>query len=129
MFKTKMKNLLYLSLILVFGCSSNHSLRYEIFSTGVYSTMTPTTGYINLDIHSVGEWSVGYIDIKTESLTVKDSVICSNYKKGKTDFLDVSLLTSGHRLIMYQDMWGLFKKDGEKATIFYESKPKTCYQK
>jgi hypothetical protein len=91
--------------------------------------MTPTTGYINLDIHSVGDWSVGYIDIKTDSLTVKDSVICSNYKKGKTDFLDVSLLTSGHRLIMYQDMWGLFKKDGEKATIFYESKPQAWYQK
>ena len=124
-----MKNLLYLSLLLFFGCTSNHSLRYEVFSTGVDSTMKPTTGYVNLDIRSVGEWSVGYIDIKTDSLTVRDSVICSNYEKGETAFLDVSLLTSGHRLIMFDNMWGVFKKDGDKAIIFYESKPKPWYQK
>lgn len=124
-----MKNLIYLSLLLFFGCSSNHNLRYEVFSTGVDSTMTPTTGYVNLDIHSVGEWSVGYIDIKTDSLTVRDSVICSNYEKGETAFLDVSLLTSGHRLIMFDNMWGVFKKDEDKPIIFYETKPKAWYKK
>ena len=91
--------------------------------------MITSTGYVNLDIRSVGEWSVGYIDIKTDSLTVKDSVICSNYEKGETAFLDVSLLTSGNRLIMFDNMWGVFKKDGDKAIIFYESKPKPWYQK
>ena len=124
-----MKNYLYLLLLLV-GCSPNHhNLRYEIFSTGVDSTMITSTGYVNLDIRSVGEWSVGYIDIKTDSLTVKDSVVCSNYEKGETAFLDVSLLTSGHRLIMFDNMWGVFKKDGDKAIIFYESKPQAWYRK
>jgi hypothetical protein len=91
--------------------------------------MLPTTGYVKLNIRSVGDWSVGYIDIKTDSITVKDSVICSNYEKGGVGFLDISLVTSGHRLIMYDNMWGLFKKDGNKAIVFYESKPKAWYQK
>jgi hypothetical protein len=118
------KNLLY-SLLFLIGCSSkHHSLRYEIFSTGIDSTTTPTTGYVKLDIHSVGDFSVGYIDIRTDSLTVKDSVVCSNYERGGKEFLDISLKTSGHRLIMYDNLWGVFKKGDNKAIIFYESKPK-----
>jgi len=125
-----MKNYIYSLVILLFGCSTNeHSLRYEIYSTGVDSTTTPTTGYVKLDIHSVGDFSVGYIDIRTDSLTVKDSVVCSNYEKGGVGFLDISLLTSGHRLIMYDNIWGLFKKDGDKAVIFYESKPKPWFER
>ena len=89
--------------------------------------MTPTTGYVNLDIRSLGDWSVGYIDIKTDSLTVRDSMVCSNYEKGETNFLDVSLLTSGHRLIMLDNMWAVFRKDGSRAIIFYESKPKAWF--
>jgi hypothetical protein len=91
--------------------------------------MKPTTGYVKLDIRSVGDWSLGYIDIKTDSLTVKDSVVCSNYENGGVGFLDISLVTSGHRLIMYDNMWGVFKKYGDKAIVFYESKPKVWYQK
>lgn len=115
-----MKNYIYSLFILLFDCSANeHSLRYEIYSTGVDSTTKPTTGYVELDIYSVGDWSVGYIDIKTDSLTVKDSVVCSNYERGGKEFLDVSLKTSGHRLIMYDNNLGLFKKDGDEAIVFY----------
>jgi hypothetical protein len=89
--------------------------------------MTPTTGYVNLDIRSVGDWSVGYIDINTDSLTVKDSVVCNNYEMGGKEFLDISLKTSGHRLIMYDNLWGVFKKGRNKVIIFYESKPKAWF--
>jgi hypothetical protein len=116
-----MKNYIYSLFVLLLGCSTNeHSLRYEIYSTGVDSTSTPTTGYVKLDIYSVGDWSVGYIDIKTDSLTVKDSVVCSNYERGGIEFLDISLKTSGHRLIMYDNNWGLFKKGSDKVVVFYE---------
>ncbi len=125
-----MKNYIYFLFILLFGCSANeHSLRYEIYSIGVDSITTPTTGYVKLDIHSVGDWCVGYIDIKTDSLTVKDSVVCSNYERGGKEFLDVSLKTSGHRLIMYDNNWGLFKKNNDKVVVFYESKKIPWYQK
>ena len=91
--------------------------------------MTPTTGYVNLHIRSVGDWSVGYIDIKTDSLTVKDSVICNNYKNVDAEFLDISLLSSGQRIIMYENTWGVFKKNSDIAVVFYEGKKKPWYQK
>jgi len=125
-----MKNYIYLLLVLLLGCSANeHSLRYEIYSRGVDSVMTPTTGYVNLHIRSVGDWSVGYIDIKTDSLTVKDSVICNNYKNVDAEFLDISLLSSGQRIIMYENTWGVFKKDNDIAVVFYEGKKKPWFQK
>jgi hypothetical protein len=125
-----MKNYIYSLFVLLLGCSANkHSLCYEIYSTGADTTMTPTTGYVKLDIHSVGDFSLGYIDINTDSLTVKDSVVCSNYERGGKEFLDVSLRTSGHRLIMYDNNWGLFKKESDKAIIFYESKSKSWFKR
>jgi len=91
--------------------------------------MTPTTGYVNLDIRSVGDWSVGYIDIKTDSLNAKDSVVCSNYEKGADEFLDISLVTSGYRIIMYDNTLGLFEKGDDKTVVFYEINKKPWYQK
>ena len=91
--------------------------------------MTPTSGYVNLNIHSVGDWSIGYIDIKIDSLTVKDSVVCSNYEKGGLEFLDISLVTSGWRIIMYDNTLGIFESGNDKAVVFYGVKKKPWYQK
>jgi hypothetical protein len=94
-----------------------------IQSIGVDSIMTPSTGQITLDVRSNGSWSKGVVSIETDSLHLKDSVICSNRSKSGTPFLDAVLVKSGHRLMMHGNTWGLFKK-GSRKVVFFTSKPK-----
>jgi hypothetical protein len=122
-----MKNIAYFVLVFLVACApKTRYLQYEIFSIGTDSSMTASEGYVKLRITQKGEFSRGFIDIKSDSLKVIDSVITSNYSTKGTEFIDISLMTSGNRIIMYEGMWGIFKKDGEKAVIFFEGKPKLC---
>lgn len=125
-----MKNLLYILVLVVASCAPRtHYLRYEIFSSGIDSTMLPSQGHINLVLTSQGDYSTGTIDIKSDSLTVIDSVITSNFNHRGKEFLDVSLKTSGHRIIMYDRMWGIFTDRQENAVVFYDTTKKKRYQK
>ena len=91
--------------------------------------MVPSQGHIKLLITRQGEYSTGIIDIKCDSLTTIDSVITSNVTYRGNEFIDISLRTSGYRIIMYDKMWGIFKKDGEKAVVFYEGRKNPYYKK
>ena len=125
-----MKNLIYILVLFVAACAPRTTnLRYEIFSTGTDSIMVPSQGHITLLITRQGEYSTGIIDIKCDSLTTIDSVITSNVTYRGNEFIDISLHTSGYRIIMYDKMWGIFKKDGEKAVVFYEGRKNPYYKK
>ena len=89
-----MKNLLYILVLVVTSCAPRtHYLRYEIFSSGIDSIMLPSQGHVNLVLTSQGDYSIGTIDMKSDSLTVIDSVITSNVTHRGKEFLDVSLKT------------------------------------
>ena len=125
-----MKNLIYILILFVVSCAPRTiHLRYEIFSSGIDSTMLPSQGHVNLVLTSQGDYSIGTIDIKSDSLTVIDSVITSNVTHRGKEFLDVSLKTSGQRIIMYDKMWGIFTDRQENAVIFYDTHRKKWYQK
>jgi hypothetical protein len=106
------------------GCASDdYYAQYTIQSIGVDSIMTPSTGQITLDVRSNGTWSKGVVSIETDSLHLKDSVICSNRSESGTPFFDGVLVKSGHRLMMYDNTWGLFIK-GSQQVVFFTCKPK-----
>jgi hypothetical protein len=105
------------------GCASDdYYAQYTIQSIGVDSIMTPSTGQITLDVRCNGSWSKGVVTIETDSLHLKDSVICSNRSESGTPFFDGVLVKSGHRLMMHNHTWGLFKK-GSRKVVFFTSKP------
>jgi hypothetical protein len=119
-----------LVVVLLAGCDFNRkTLRYKVFSTGSDSIMVPSQGYIHLEIESVGDWSVGIIDMKTDSLTVKDSIYTSNFVESEKEFIDITLKTHEHRIVMYDNMFGIYRKGGEKSVIFYDTHRKKWYQK
>lgn len=125
-----MKNLIYILILFVAACAPRTTnLRYEIFSTGTDSIMVPSQGHITLLITRQGEYSTGTIDIKCDSLTTIDSVITSNITHRGNEFIDISLRTSGYRIIMYDKMFGIFTHRQEKAVVFYDTKMKKWYQK
>lgn len=125
-----MKNLLYILTFVVASCAPRTShLRYEIFSAGIDSTMMPSQGHINLVLTRQGDFSTGTIDIKCDSLTTIDSVITTNVVRGGKEFLDISLKTSHHRIIMFDKMWGIFTERQENAVIFYDTRKKKWWQK
>lgn len=125
-----MKNLFYILVLVISSCAPRTShLRYEIFSVGVDSTMKPSQGHINLVLTRQGDFSTGTIDIKCDSLTTKDSVITTNVVRTGKEFLDISLKTSHHRIIMFDNMWGIFTERQENAVVFYDTKKKKWWQK
>ena len=125
-----MKNLIYILILFVASCAPRTTnLRYEIFSTGTDSIMVPSQGHITLLITRQGEYSTGIIDIKCDSLTTIDSVITSNVTHRGNEFIDISLRTSGYRIIMYDKMFGIFTHRQEEAVVFYDTKKKKWYQK
>ena len=133
-----MKNLIYVLILFVAACAilfvacfapRTTNLRYEIFSTGTDSIMVPSQGHITLLITRQGEYSTGIIDIKCDSLTTIDSVITSNVTHRGNEFIDISLRTSGYRIIMYDKMFGIFTHRQEEAVVFYDTKKKKWYQK
>jgi hypothetical protein len=125
-----MKNIVYIVLIFLVSCApKTRYLQYKIFSTGTDSSMIASQGHVKLRITQEREFSRGFIDIKSDSLTVIDSVITSNYSTKGAEFIDISLLTSGNRITMYDGMWGLFTPKSETAFIFYNAKKKKWYQK
>jgi hypothetical protein len=91
--------------------------------------MVPSQGHITLLITRQGEYSTGIIDIKCDSLTTIDSVITSNVTHRGNEFIDISLRTSGYRIIMYDKMFGIFTHRQEEAVVFYDTKKKKWYQK
>ena len=114
-----------LCFFIIMGCTSyDYCAQYTIQAIGIDSMMTLSTGQITLDVHRNGSWSTGVISVETDSLHIKDSIICSNRSKSGTPFFDAVLVKSGHRLIMYDDVWGLFKKGGRQV-VFFKSVPKS----
>ena len=118
------RSYLLMCFVILASCANDdYHAQYMIQSIGVDSIMTPSTGQITLDVRSNGSWSKGVVSIETDSLHLKDSVICSNRSKSGTPFLDAVLVKSGHRLMMHGNTWGLFKK-GSRKVVFFTSKPK-----
>jgi hypothetical protein len=91
--------------------------------------MMPSQGHINLVLTRQGDYTTGIIDIKCDSLTTTDSVITTNVQRGGKGFLDISLKTSRHRIIMYDKMWGIFTERQENAVVFYDTRKLKWYQK
>ena len=102
--------------------SDDYHAQYAIQSIGTDSIMTPSTGQITLNIRSNGSWSKGIVSIETDSLNLKDSVICSNRSKSGAPFFDGVLVKSGHRLMLHGQTWGLFIKCSQRV-VFFTSKP------
>jgi hypothetical protein len=120
-----MKNLIYFLFLFVAACAPRTTnLSYEIFSHGTDFTMVPSQGHITLLITRQGEYSTGTIEIKCDSLTTIDSVITSNVTHCGNEFIDISLRTSGYRIIMYDKMFGIFTHKQEEAVVFYDTKKK-----
>jgi len=118
------RSYLLMCFVILASCANDdYHAQYMIQSIGVVSIMTPSTGQITLDVRSNGSWSKGVVSIETDSLHLKDSVICSNLNESGTPFFDGVLVKSGHRLMMHDHTWGLFKK-GSRQVVFFTSKPK-----
>lgn len=113
----------FVCFVILASCArDDYYAQYTIQSIGIDSIMTPSTGQITLDIRSNGSWSKGVVSIETDSMHLKDSVICSNRSKSGTPFFDGVLVKSGHRLMMHGQTWGLFIK-GSQQVVFFTSKP------
>lgn len=84
--------------------------------------MIPSQGYIHLYITPYGNYSKGFINIKSDSLTTIDSIQTSNYSRYGKEFINIKLLTSGKEIIMYDRMWAIFNKTQENPYVFYQTK-------
>jgi hypothetical protein len=118
-----MKKLLFLLLALPLFLGAQ-TFRYNVISYGTDSTMTPCEGRIVLKVKKVKDDFIthkGTIQVVTPQYTIQDSVV-GIFSFGKTGMLDMSLLQTQTRFIVYQGMWGYFHNDSDRAVIFYDTK-------
>ena len=118
-----MKKLFFLLLTLPLFLGAQ-TLRYNVFSYGTDTTMTPCEGRIVLKVNKVKDDFIthkGTIEVVTPHYTIQDSLV-GIFSFGKRGMLDMSLLQTQTRFIVYQGLWGYFHNDSDRAVMFYDTK-------
>jgi hypothetical protein len=117
---TTVKNILLSVLFLFGGLLSAQNLQYTIVSQVEEHTTIPASGSISLKLRKHGGIYLGTVKFVSDSLTTVEKVVVTNFDKG-VNYFDMVLLKSGHTVVMYEYLFGLFNEG--KVIVFYETNP------